>query len=137
MGKLPSQPEYIQKESCQAITLRSGKEVEKDLGKKKRLVDDDEGVGIEEVDIRSKNDEKCEKKSSKGRTLIGVTDMDENLFENDTQEEVLGVWTFVIGSGEKYSSEKKLEQYFDIDAKEKDSIYMMKKENKLFFHHIN
>ena len=74
-----------------------------------------------------------DKKSNKGRTLIGVTDMDENLFENDTQEEVLGVWTFVIGSGEKYSSEKKLEQYFDIDAKEKDSIYMMKKENKLFF----
>ena len=29
LGKLPSQPEYIQKESCQAIILRSGKEVKR------------------------------------------------------------------------------------------------------------
>ena len=36
LGKLPSQPEYVQKESCQAITLRSGKEVEEGLNKKKR-----------------------------------------------------------------------------------------------------
>ena len=47
-----------------------------------------------------------EKKTNKGRTLIGVTDMDENLFVNDTQEEILNVWTLVIGSGEKYSTEK-------------------------------
>ena len=31
LGKLPSQPEYVQQESCQAITLRSDKEVEMDL----------------------------------------------------------------------------------------------------------
>jgi hypothetical protein len=74
-----------------------------------------------------------EKKSSKSRTLIGVTDMDENLFENDTQEEILDVWTFVIGSGEKYSSEKKLEQFLDNDAKEKDFIFMKKNDDKLFF----
>ena len=42
LGKLPSQPEYVQKESCQVITLRSGKEVEKDPNKKKRVVDDDD-----------------------------------------------------------------------------------------------
>ena len=41
LGKLPSQPEYVQQESCQAITLRSGKEIEKDLNKK-RLVDNDD-----------------------------------------------------------------------------------------------
>ena len=35
LGKLPSQPEYAQKETCQAITLRSGKEVEGSSSKKK------------------------------------------------------------------------------------------------------
>ena len=69
MGKLPSQPEYVQKESCQAITLRSGKEVEKDINKKKIVVDDDDGVEIEEVDVRNKNDEKSEKKSNKEDAL--------------------------------------------------------------------
>ena len=54
MEKLPSQPEYVQKESCQAITLQSGKEVEKDISKKKIMVDDDDGVEIEEVDVRIK-----------------------------------------------------------------------------------
>ena len=55
MKKLPSQPEYVQKESCQAITLRSGKEVERDVNKKKRVVDDeDDGVEVEEVEVRSK-----------------------------------------------------------------------------------
>jgi hypothetical protein len=51
-----------------------------------------------------------DKKSSKGRTLIGVTDMDENLFENDTREEILGIWTIVLRSVEKYSTEK-MESY--------------------------
>ena len=64
LGKLPNQLEYVQKESCQAITLRSGKEVEEDLNKKKRLVDDEDGVEVEEVDVNTKqNDEK------KGRVL--------------------------------------------------------------------
>ena len=35
LGKLPSQPEFTQKETCQAITLRSGKEVEGSSSKKK------------------------------------------------------------------------------------------------------
>ena len=65
MENLPSQPEYVQKESCQVITLRSGKEVEKDISKKKIMVDDDDKVEIEEVDVRNKNDKKSEKKSSK------------------------------------------------------------------------
>ena len=69
MGKLPSQLEYVQKESYQAITLRSGKEVEKDINKKKIVVDDDDGVEIEEVDVRNKNDEKSEKKSNKEDAL--------------------------------------------------------------------
>ena len=34
LGKLPSQPEYAEKETCQAITLRSGKEVEGSSSKK-------------------------------------------------------------------------------------------------------
>ena len=66
MGKLPSQLEYVQKESCQVITLRSGKEVEKDPNKKKRVVDDDDNrVEIEEVDVRSKDDDMCVKKGNK------------------------------------------------------------------------
>ena len=65
MEKLPSQPGYVQKESCQVITLRSGKEVENDLNKKNRVVDDDDRVEIEEVDVGSKYDNKCEKKDNK------------------------------------------------------------------------
>ena len=74
MRKLPSQPEYIQKESCQAITLRSGKEVEKDLNEKKRVVDDDDEVieieancGKDDVDVRSKNDDEYVKEDKKGK----------------------------------------------------------------------
>ena len=69
MEKLPSQLEYVQKESCQAITLSSGKEVEKDINKKKIVVDDDDGVEIEEVVVRNKNDENSEKKSNKEDAL--------------------------------------------------------------------
>ena len=48
------------------IILRSGKEVEKDLNKKKKVVDDDDnGVEIEKVDVRSKDDDKCMKKGNK------------------------------------------------------------------------
>ena len=46
LKNLPSQSEYIQKESYQVITLCNGKEVEKDLNKKKRVVDDDDDVGF-------------------------------------------------------------------------------------------
>ena len=70
-----------------------------------------------------------EKKSNKGRTLIGLTDINENILENDEGN----VWTLVIGSGEKYSSEKKLEKFLDNDVNEKDFIYIMKKNGKLFF----
>ena len=56
----------MQKESCQVISLCSGKEVEKDLNKIKRVVDDDDdGVEIDEVDVRSKDDDKCVKKGNK------------------------------------------------------------------------
>ena len=70
MEKLPSQPEYVQKESYQVITLRSGKEVERDVNKKKRVVDDeDDGVEVEEVEVRSKKDEKSENKDDKGDAI--------------------------------------------------------------------
>ena len=50
--------------------MRSGEEVEKDLNKKKRVVDDDNnGVKIEEVDVRSKDDDKCVKKGNKEDTI--------------------------------------------------------------------
>ena len=76
MGKLPSQPEYVQKESCQVITLRSGKEVEKDLNKKKRVVDDDDDdrVEIEEVDVRSKQNDESAKKGTKGVDITPIND---------------------------------------------------------------
>ena len=43
------------------------------------------------------------------------------------------IWTLVIGSGEKYSSEKKLEKFLENDVNEGDFIFVMKKEGKLFF----
>ena len=62
LGKLLSQPKYVQKESCQAITLRSGKEVEEGLNKNKRVVDDDDGVEVEEVDVSTKQNDEKERK---------------------------------------------------------------------------
>ena len=50
--------------------MRSGKEIEKDINKKKIVVDDNDGVEIEEVVVRNKNDEKCEKKSNKEDALL-------------------------------------------------------------------
>ena len=47
MEKLPSQPEFALKETCQVITLRSGKEVEKVSSKNKRVVEDDDMVEAE------------------------------------------------------------------------------------------
>ena len=70
-----------------------------------------------------------EKKSNKGRTLLGLTDIYENISDNDEGN----VWTLVIGSGEKYSTEKKLEQFLVNDVNEGDDIFIMKKEGKLFF----
>ena len=46
--------------------MRSGKDVEKDINKKKIVFDDDDGVEIEEVDVRNKN----EKKSNKEDALL-------------------------------------------------------------------
>ena len=74
LGKLSSQPEYVQKQSCQAITLRSDKEVEKDLNKNKRVIDDDGGVEVKEMDLRNKDDEKNVKKGSKGDALPSKND---------------------------------------------------------------
>eukprot|EP00257_Ricinus_communis_P014863 XP_015572643.1 uncharacterized protein LOC107260959 [Ricinus communis] len=75
LEKLPSQPENVQKESYQVITLRSGKEVKKDINKKKRVVnDDDNGVEIEEVDVRSKYDNKCAKKGNKEDAIPSMND---------------------------------------------------------------
>ena len=65
MGKFPSQPEFIQKETYQAITFRSGKEVKGSSSKKKIVVDD------EEVEVSGKKDDECATKSKKGdATLI-------------------------------------------------------------------
>ena len=69
MGKLPSQPKYAQKETCQAITLRSGREVERSSKKKIIMVDDDE-VGIEEAEISgTKDDDEILKKDKKGDAI--------------------------------------------------------------------
>ena len=70
-----------------------------------------------------------EKKSNKGRTLLGLTDICENILENDEGN----VWTLVVGSGEKYSTEKKLEKFLNNDANEGDFIFIRKKNGKLFF----
>ena len=62
-----------------------------------------------------------EKKSNKGRTLLGLTDIYENISDNDEGN----VWTLVIGSGEKYSTEKKLEQFLVNDVNEGDDIFII------------
>ena len=71
LGKLPSQLEFALKETCQAIILRSGKEVEKSASKNKMMIDDDEDVEIEanrgtnDMDVSSKNDVESAKKGKK------------------------------------------------------------------------
>ena len=68
MGKLPSQPEFTQKETYQAITLRSDKEVE-GISSKKKIVINDDKVEIEEVEVSDKKDDECAIKSKKGDTI--------------------------------------------------------------------
>ena len=69
MIKLPSEPEYAQKETCQAINLRSGREVEGSSKKKIIVVDNDE-VGIEETEISgTKDDDEISKKDKKGDAM--------------------------------------------------------------------
>ena len=47
--------------------MRSGKEVEEGLNKqKKRVVDDDDGVEVEEVDVSTKQNDEKERKGTKG-----------------------------------------------------------------------
>ena len=46
--------------------MRSGKEVEEGLNKKKRVVDDDDGVEVEEVDVSTKQNDEKERKGAKG-----------------------------------------------------------------------
>ena len=66
MGKLPGQPEYTKKETCQAISLRSGKEVEGSTSKKKIIVVDDDEVRIEEGEISGiKDDDEISKKDKR------------------------------------------------------------------------
>ena len=68
MEKLPSQPEYAQKETCQAITLRSGREIKG--SSKKQIVVDDEDVGIEEAKISgTTDDDEISKKDKKGDAM--------------------------------------------------------------------
>ena len=70
MGKLPSQPKYAQKETCQVITERSGREVEGSSGKKKIIVVDDDEVGMEEAKIRGiKDDDEISNKDKKGDAM--------------------------------------------------------------------
>ena len=70
MGKLLSQPEYAQKETCQVITLRSGREVEGSSSKKKIIVIDDDEVGIEKAKISgTKDDDEISKKDKKGDAM--------------------------------------------------------------------
>ena len=65
LGNLPSQPEFVYKETCKAITLRSCKEVEADLSKKKRVVDDNE-VENKEVGVNGEDDDEGATKGKEG-----------------------------------------------------------------------
>ena len=71
MGKLTNQPKFTPKEICQAITLRSGKEVENVASKGKKVIDDDKVVEVEaskgdgDVIVSGKGDDEGVKKSKK------------------------------------------------------------------------
>ena len=74
-----------------------------------------------------------EKKNTEDKSLIGISDLDENMLLNEIKEEYIDIWALEIQSGQKYSKEKKYEIFFDNEIKEKDFIYMMLKDDKLFF----
>ena len=56
----------FKKSLAKQFTLRSGKEVEEGLNKNKRVVDDDDGVEVEEVDVSTKQNDEKERKGAKG-----------------------------------------------------------------------
>ena len=86
LGKLPSQPEYYPKESCQVINLRSGKEVGSASSSKKKVIseDDDEGVADTKVDdsVRDNKDDSCGVKVNNSQE--GLSKKDEHKIDLQT-----------------------------------------------------
>ena len=73
-----------------------------------------------------------EKKNIEGKTLIGISDIDENIFLNEIKGENYDILALEVGGGEIYSK-KNHDIFLESEIKEKDFIYMMVKYDKLYF----
>jgi len=63
--------------------------------------------------------------------LIGITDND--TFSEDTLSFIDNIWTFKPKTGQKYSSKKSIENYYNKEAREKDFIIIAVKNDNLYF----
>jgi len=63
--------------------------------------------------------------------LIGLTD--NSTFNEDTLSFIDNIWVFKPKTGQKYSTMKSLENYYNKEAREKDSIIVAKKNDNLYF----
>ena len=73
-----------------------------------------------------------EKKNIEGKTLIGISDIDENIFLNEIKGENYDILALEVGGGEIYSK-KNHDIFLESEIKEKDFIYLMVKYDKLYF----
>jgi len=63
--------------------------------------------------------------------LIGITD--NSTFNEDTLSFIDNIWTFKPKTGQKYSTKKSLENYYNKEAREKDFIIIAIKNDNLYF----
>lgn len=72
-----------------------------------------------------------EKYTIEANLLIGLTD--NNRFDEDSVTFIDNVWAFKIRTGEKYSSAKSLEPFYNKECREGYFILIAKKNDNLFF----
>ena len=63
--------------------------------------------------------------------LVGLTD--NNTFDEDSVSFVDNIWAFKVKTGQKYSSKKSLEPYYERGTREKDFIIIAVKNDNLYF----
>jgi len=63
--------------------------------------------------------------------LVGITD--NSTFNEDTLSFIDNIWAFKPKTGQKYSSKKSLEDYYNKEAREKDFIIIAVKNDNLYF----
>jgi hypothetical protein len=70
-------------------------------------------------------------KFSSENLLIGITD--NNTFSEDTVSFVDNIWTFKVKTGQKYSTKKSLEFYYEKETRERDFVIVAVKNDNLYF----